>query len=268
MACPLNRHSFDSLHVVQPLFYTSMFHDNDVLFWKYCLKKMALACQLLENQPRENSSNGQTPLDPVKLKGLYSQMTLVLHAHKCWKMNEMMLESETILNRSQHGISYQVQCQVKNCQRMKEILKHFSNCQCRNDDCGVKGCESTRQLINHWKSCNDDMCQLCKPIHQISLLARPILLEDLSNVEHSQIVANERSFPRHWNISEGDRQKIREHFLLKLLNQTFVGDNLERYRKLVLKIESMAYANCDSEQQYLLNVSDKIYRGLLELIRS
>ena len=215
-----------------------------------CLEKMALAFQLLENQPRENSANGQTPLDPMKLKGLYNQMTLILHAHKCWYLNEIALELETILNRSQqwadNGNSYQPQCcQVINCQRMKEILKHLRNYQCRNDDCGVKGCKSSRQLVNHWRSCNDDNCPVCKPIRQLSLLARPILLEDLSDVENSQILANEASFPSQWIISEGERQKIREHFLSKLLSRTIVGDNLERYRKLVLKIESMAYVNCD-----------------------
>ena len=113
------------------------------------------------------------------------------------------------------------------------------------ENCGVKGCKSTLQLVNHWRGCNDDNCPVCKPIRQLSLLARPILLEDLSDVENSQILANEASFPSQWIISEGERQKIREHFLSKLLSRTIVGDNLERYRKLVLKIESMAYVNCD-----------------------
>ena len=229
----------------------------------------------------EDLSKHRKVLDPVKRKGLYNQLTLILHANKCLRQIALILlfQNTFISNDNENNNDHHdgdvddswYQCDVKMCPRMRKVLRHIQNSKCKSDDCGVKGCKSTRQLTNHWRHCNDQDCPVCAPIRQLVPLKRPVLEEFKNGNEVHSRMAMELFGPnvRQWEMSDEKREEIRKKMLSNLVSGTLaeIGD-LTKYRQLVLNIETTNYNVCDSEQQYLRCLSDKIYRGRVELGRN
>ena len=212
------------------------------------------------NATNSNSTSEKPPLDECKRRGIQNQLTLCLHSTKCMQESEMLrdfLDEDEQIPAKNCGVSY--------CQRMTGILKHIKETHCQNDNCEVRACKSTRQIIKHWQSCLDAKCPVCKNVRQMAELSRP-LFQQIENqeAEEMEVFGN---YEWHAQYDDEKRRKIRSKCVSQLLKGTLIPD-LAKANQFVDFYEEKAFQKCDTEQRYLADISDKIYRGRRELIRT
>ena len=87
----------------------------------------------------------------VDKKKIQQRLIVLLHAHKCTKLNGKPGETAAEF------------CKLPMCGTIKSVLQHLYTCQ-EGETCLVTHCSSSRKIIEHWKKCNSPQCQICCPL--------------------------------------------------------------------------------------------------------
>lgn len=93
--------------------------------------------------------NASMQVDKIKI--IQQHMVLLMHAYKCQK------------RQNEH--SNTIDCTVRHCKTLTEVLSHMANCKMEKD-CLVDHCSTSRTLISHWKSCIRAECPICLPMRR------------------------------------------------------------------------------------------------------
>ena len=136
----------------------------------------------LTDNPNTPNNAGKTPVDLIlqswslffhlipgeKRKLIQQQLVLLLHAHRCQRMDQGFAISG-VNNQPYRPCTYR----PPHCRTMKNVLIHLKTCS-NGRNCQVPHCSSSRQLIVHWNNCSrSGDCLVCSPIRAAPPVFKP-----------------------------------------------------------------------------------------------